>query len=596
MAISNNFLPVFNITNELSRDLRNIEIAKQLTTGWYKGKFDNFLRKSGHVVIINGEEYYAPVGMLFLQRDFFNEGTAGWNVAEWLRLIGMQDSDLIEIQITANTDSVDGIYHGWKAKEGISSAQFKHNMTNMKELLINVDEVRIDYENQRYKTSVYNTGALRPYISKELVYGNSLPWATGQSVDSSMWTSDGRILTLPDIQTKPIESGFGKAIRFYKAGIDVTSSYNDTIKNAVQSMIMYSGNDFMQRTASTKISEISYNVLSTVYGSTDSANYISVIGTETFDATIKQSFIDDIDDKHFIRYTVLATTLNTSHTSTIMYSESPTVLDGRSSLTIIRTGTYNQINKVTLSNNFWTLVGYVKTLNTYIQIQSTVNAGDEFLFYDSGNIDIGAYMKVSEFKKLSIDDIGYYIGEYFDIRVTQDDGGWFSGFIGAIAGFLGIIHNFVFDILYRIPVVRIQMQINTKIVNEIFRSDLSDKELYDIANQIVVSALGIVFSWVSVGLSLLMATAVNLAIAGGEAIDKEKEAEQTAEEEKTRKKKLEEDNKKKAEEEEMKKRLRTESELNEQEEFQMFLKNPLYKLEREKNKLESDFRSQFKLL
>ena len=598
--MNNNFLPKFDISNNLSSDLRNIEIAKQLTTGWYKGKFDYHLRKAGFVSMINGEEYYTNIPMLYLQRDFYNEGTQGWHIAEWLRLIGLQDSDLDEIRTIGNTKDVDGIYHSWKAKLGISSSQFKHNMEIMKELLIDVDEVRIDYENQRYKTSVYTTGALRPYNTKESLYGDSLAWASGKA-DVNLWTTDGRIITLPDLQTKPNSSGYGKAIRLYKDSIDVTSNYNETIKNAVQSMIMYSGNSFMQRISSNKISETVTTVYVTTYESAEHSEYISVTGTEVFDATIKQSFIDDIDDLNFIRYTAMYDDEGGA-------SESPTIIEGRSELLTIRAGIYNSEIKVTLASDFWMLIGYARSLNTTIFMQPIVNNGDEFLFYNTNNSDIGAYIKVSEFKKLSMDELSYYIGEYFDIRVTQDDGGFFSGFIGFIAGFLGVFFNGIYQIFDWVPITRLQLQILTKVVNKLFGSDLSKREVFDIEAQVIVAVVAILLAPETGGMSLgltageftaatvALSLSVSLGVAGSKADREKTESENKAEVDKQRKEELAEVRKLENEQKEREKELNSEGDKSEKEEFQSFLNNPLYRFDRERNKMKSDFEKQFKLL
>lgn len=551
MAINNNFLPKFDISKNLSNDLRNIEIAKQLTAGWYKGNFDKHLRKAGYVSTINGKEYYTNVaGLLYLQADFFTEGTNGWHIAEWLKLIGLQEDDLKEIQSTAGQSGVDGIYHSWKAKAGISSAQFKHNLQRMKELLSGVDEVRVDYENQRYKTSIYNTGALRPYNTKESLYGDSLQWASEQQTyDALKWTSDYRILSLENIMTKPSSLAFGKSIRFYSGGIDVTANYNNTIKNAVQSMIMYSGNEFMQRVSSNKISEVSYDVSTTIYGMTETANYTAVTGTEVFNATIKQAFMDDVDDRHFIRYTALVTSSGT-RSSNVIYSKSPETLDGRDALTNIPATIYLPM-KVVYTNTFWTLVGYIRTLSGTLEtLQPMINEGDEFLFYNSGDRNIGLYIDVEEFRKLSLDEIGYLIGEYFDIRVTVDDGGFFDSFIGFVAGFLGLVFNGVYNLLNVCPITRIALQVFTKAVNEIFSSDLSEKEMFDIIAQVAVfvgsillapptggTSLGLstsMFAVASVGVSL----SVSLGIAGSNAEIAKKEAEEKASQEKQRKKDL----------------------------------------------------------
>lgn len=600
MAVSKNFLPKFEVSEDLAKALRNIEIAKALSAGWYKGQFDYYLRKLGYITMINGEEYYKSAygDIRGLQHDFFNKGTKGYYLAEYFRLLGMEDEDLKELQRTSTANKVDGVYHSWKAKEGLSNKQFKRHLLNMRNELINVDAIEVDYENQRYKTSAYPLEASRIYNSKDSLYGDTLQYGEIQGgYGDDGWSTDNRIFNLDTIQTKTVLYGFGKAIRFYKLGVDVTNNYSDELKYAVQSMLMYSGNEFMQRTSSVKIGELTYNVQKySINNNGETDHYTSVIGKETFDATIKQTFLDDENDRHFLRYTSYCISEGGKggrHYCGIRED----MLDGRSPLesTSIQFGT-----KIVVyyTNAFWKYTRYIHSSNSSVLLlQPIVNAGDEFLFYSTGDRNLGAYIKASEFKKLSMDDIGYYIGEYFDIRVTVDKGGWFSGFVGFIAGMLGRLFDFAFDIINTIPVLKIQLQILTVIVNKTFGSNLTEKEVFGLGLQAVLIVLGLLFTPVTGGISLAIAqTALALGIAGSEAEADKKEAEEQSEKEKKEKEDRQKEREKEQEQERLKQTLNGQQQLDEKEEFEMFLKNPLYKIDMEKKQMKSDFKSQFKLI
>lgn len=600
METSTRFLPKFELSDDLARSLYGIEKAKALSIGWYKGQFDYHLRKAGYVIMINGEEYYAPVsGLRILQSDFFTEGTSGYHVAQFLKLIGLEDTDLIEIQKIAGSDGVDGVYHSWKAKEGMSNSQFRRNLQNLKQDLLDVDTIEIDYENQRYKKSVYTTEASRVYNAKESLYGDSLQWSQQQDNFIQLkWTDDNRIMNFDNIQTRTVRSGFGNAIRFFKLGVDVTSQYNDKIKFAVQSMIAYSGNEFMQRISSIKKSESDEMVQRwNIYGNEDLELYTKVTGTETFDATIKQAFLDDIENRHFIRYTgIYHPDSGDGSGAVAWWEEKREELDGRSPLTLGVEGYGMPI--ILYPNTFWQYVGYVNASNssTY-QKQKIVNNGDEFLFLDSGNYDIGAYMKISEFRKLPMEQMSYYIGEYFDIRVTTKSGGFFEGFIGTLSGLLGKVFDLAFDIFMLTPVMRYQLQIFTSIINQTFGSSMTEKEVFSLGIQVAWTIVGFLLAPVTGGISVaIISAALSLGIAGSDLEEAKKEAEGKSEreryEQKTRAEKKEEE----AEKEKRKQRLKMKLADEEREEFQMFLRNPLYREDAEKQRIDSEYNLQFKLI
>lgn len=571
---NNNFLPVFNISDSLSSDLRQIEIAKKLSEGWYKGQIDYYLRKINGTFWIDGEEYYHSIyGILDSTTRFKVKGTRDYYIAEFCRLLGLEDQDLQQFTDIATGGGSDGIYLTWKYKNEISKESFKHYVGIIDTYMNDVDTIEIEYENQRYRSDIYTTEASRVYNNRASLYGNYIQWGSAiGELNSTSWEQKKYLFYVPEVQTKPTNLSFGKNVKFKRAEIDVTSEFTPELIQVIQTMIAYSGEDFMIKLSESKVGETTY------IG--EDYNYISARGVEVYDANVKNSFLMDTDNIQYKRYT------------SFKGSERTDILEGRDSLT------GNEFGIKYFTWKFWDFTKIpsngAEAGASWVQ-ERIVGVGDEFLFRSSGDQNVGAFLKVKAFQKLSMKEVSYYFGNYFNVRVTQKkSGGFFSGFVGAIAGLLGKIFDFGFDLISIVPALRLSLQIFTKVVNALFKTDLTPKEVFRIGLQIAWTSIGIVLTPFTFGVSLAISTAIALAIAGSDSNEKKKELEEKARQQEEENKKRKEEKDTQAEEDAMKKRIDTEG--SEEEKMNLFLKDPLYQLDRELNEIDISMKKQFNLL
>lgn len=603
-----NFLPKFNISNNLSADMRNIEISKAMSAGWYKGKIHYHLKNANCLAVLDGRYYYTNIGINNDSRDFLIKGTRGYHIAEFLRLLGFDDSDLNQLLQTWRNDSVSGLSVRWRSKNEMSQELFARYLEKLKDDISGIDTIEIEYEFHKYKASIYTTEASRVYNSKESTYGNRLQWGQKQdnyNVDS--WGIEKRIFTLDqNVITKSVEALYGNSIKLISDGTDVTSNYSEGLLNTLRSMIAYSGNEFMQITSSSKIGERTYT--ETKYnlhgGALVTETYISAIGKETFNATIKSSFILDENNEHYVRYTGICPKKSSRYASIEdKCQEDRNELQGRSPL--MGGEDLKNKNYQYYTNAFWQYSTHIESIK---DISPMVNRGDEFLFRRIN--DNTAYIDVEAFKKLNMRDVGFYLGNYFDIYVKQKSsgGGFFGGFIGAIAGLLGTIFDIGFDIVISVPALKQSMQLMTFVINKIFDTDLSEKEVWQIGSQVALVIASVLLAPETGGTSFGLTTgefamasmassiALSLAVVSSKGNDAKAKAEKEQKAKEKEQKNREAEKKLQSDEEEKKKKIDSEAKQNAEEDFQAFLKNPMYKFDRERTKMKGDLKSQFKLI
>lgn len=594
MALNKNFLPIFNIGNDLSAGLRTVKVAEALATGWYKGQVDYHLRKAGLVTLINGQEYYTPAyGTLYYSANFFNKGTAGWHVAEFFKLVGITEDDLRQIWYTAYSGNVDGIYQLWRAKNDMSPLYFKREVERLSEKISNIDLIEIDYENQMYKKSIYTTESSRVYNPKSSIYGDELRWGQKQgSYNTERKQSVERNFTLEPVINNSTEYCFGKEIRVYSSGINVTDSFDDETLFAIQSMIAYSGSSFMDRISYSKKSESEIEMEKySLDGNGVKEVYVKVLGIEQFSGVIKEGFRNDEENIHYIRYTGIP--IKNDVETIIDFIEDKTKINGRTQLQL--TGTVRNEILFYFTEQFWKNFGNQANGISTMLYNATVNEGDEFLFYDLRDPNLGAFMNVKAFRKLSLKEIGEYFSIYFDIKTTSPKGSWFDGFMGFLAEFLGKIHDIAFKEMMLHPVMKATAQLLTKFGNHVLSKDLTKEEYGRQVSGVVVAIIGTIFSWGTMT-QLAVGVGVALATAGSEAEGERKKAESEADVKKARDEQRKEEDKKQKEKEAMRERINSESSDSEDDAFRRFLKDPMYKISDEKKEMENSFKSQFKLL
>lgn len=475
-GVSQNFLPMFSLSGNLSADLKKIEIAKSISFAWLKGQFYNNMKKAGQVSTISGKEYFMPAVIRGNSYGFFTYGTKGYWIAESLRLLGYDDKSLRDLANASNGD-LDNIIWVWRRSKTPNATDFSFYANKLREEIVNVDSIKIEYELDRYKSTVYTTEASRPYIPRT----SGMKWAQGCVPNPSIYKWTVREVypsTTPNIIHKEDVYVWGK-IKLFSLGVDVTANYSTIIKNALTAMIAYSGESFMHRTSSIKTGERTY----TVYSQSDyevSETFISAIGEETFDAIIKPEFINDTSEIYWKNYSAYYDT-ETGLISNVAngYEREPlTRVNAKLSYK------WSQIDSY--STFFWEIMGYEYNDENITQTDK-IDSGDEFLFKEYNRLS--AIMSVEEFFKLDIKEFTFYFGKYFTFDINYNNGTFVDRVLAGIGKLFNFIVGTIFDIFYSIPGLRQMMQLNTKLVQNMFNSDITEEELFTIQVQIGIVAL-----------------------------------------------------------------------------------------------------------
>lgn len=487
-GVPTNFLPMFTPSGNLASDMRKIEIAKSMSFAWLKGQFYNNMKKAGQVSTISGKEYFMPVKIRGNSRGFFTYGTKGYWIAESLRLLGYDDKSLRDLANVSNGD-LDDVIWVWRRSKTPNATDFSFYANKLREEIVNVDSIKIEYELDRYKSTVYTTEDSRPYIPKT----SGMKWAQGCVPNPSMykWTvREAYPSTTPNIIHKEDIYVWGK-IKLFSLGVDVTANYSTIIKNALTAMIAYSGESFMHRTSSVKTGERTYTVYSQEgYGASET--FISAIGEETFDAIIKPEFINDTSEIYWKNYSAYydyetGSTFNVDNKY------------GREPLTRVSAKLSNKWSTIdSYSTFFWEIVGYEYNDGSIAQTDK-IDSGDEFLFKEYDRMS--AIMSVEEFFKLDIEEFTFYFGKYFTFDVNYNNGTFVDMVLAGIGKLFNFVVGTIFDIFYSIPVLRQMLQINAWLVNTTFGTDLTDEEVFKTTVQvaIIVYTAGQAYTAISAG-------------------------------------------------------------------------------------------------
>ena len=574
-----NFLPKFEIGDNLSTDLRSIEKSKALASGWYKGQFEYHMRKANSIQMINGKEYYMPMLLDGDSYKFFIKDTVGYHKAEALRLFGFDDNALNELHKTYRNDGVKYIRQIWKAKHELNATLFRRYVNSLRLKIANVDTIEIEYELERFDATCYPNESDRPYTGKIELYGNKLSEnAKSDGYGNQDWTNYIGTMSFPKKEKKSIGKLLGSNIKFYSGTTDISETLEGSLKLTIQSMIAYSGTEFLNRLSSIKTGERITKISRGLYNSgtgVTTKDYISVIGKETYSARILNNFLNDEDETQFNRYKASAGG-GTSIDEIMFYTS--------------------------YASDFWTYSGYKPIVSSrtgaLIMIDSTtVDKEDTFLFVERNDPEYGALMSVEEFKKLSMKDVQYYVGKYLDFYVREKETRGFMSFVGGLMRFLGTIFDVAFNIFYSLPIFRQMLQLETWIVNKIFNSSLTEKEFFKIELQIEV-AVALILSGAGFLAGLGISLISSLAIAGSDANDKQKKEEANQERKSIQDKEIQKQKEKQQKEDEMKQKMKNgndEYTMN-QNKFENFLKNPLYEFDMKIKNMKVNIDKQFKLI
>ncbi len=647
-GVPTNFLPMFTPSGNLASDMRKIEIAKSISFAWLKGQFYSNMKKAGSVINISGKEYFGPTYIRGNSYGFFTYNTKGYWIAESLRLLGYDDDSLRKLADASNGD-LDNITWVWRRSKTPNATDFSFYANKLREEIANVDSIKIEYELDRYKNTVYTTEASRIYTPKT----SGMNWAQGCIPNPSIykWTMmEAYPATTPNVIHKEDMYVWGK-IKLFSLGVDVTANYSTVIKNALTAMIAYSGESFMHRTSSAKIGERTYTVYSQAddYGGYQASDtFISAIGEETFDAIIKPEFINDTSEIYWKNYSAYYD----AETGAVLNADNRYSREPLTRVSAKLSDKWSTINSY--STFFWEIMGYEYNDESITQTDK-IDSGDEFLFREYDRMT--AVMSVEEFFKLDIKEFTFYFGKYFTFDVNYNNGTFVDMVLAGIGKLFNFVLGTIFDIFYTIPGLRQMLQINAWIVNTAFNTDLTEEEVFKINVQvgIIVASLGSSTATISAGQasattasatagasgtaltaseqvaiatantsslvtasatiasafgasfssSMAFATYVNVASSAYkiyeamENIDKFDEAKET-EEQRSKQAILDEAKAKQKEKDDLQEQLQQRIQEGEQREHQNFLSNPLYIMDNEfklgVNSIDSEMNKQFNLI
>jgi Sec-independent protein translocase protein TatA len=303
---------------------------------------------------------------------------------------------------------------------------------------------------------------------------------------------------------------------------------------------------------------ISYEKISERMFTSGTKTYYGIIGREKYNASIKLEMLDDLSNRHWIRFSQDA--------------------NGEENKTQLVPRVENSLQANYYTSRFW----QYKILSNG---NSIIDAGDENLFIIVGG---SGWLNVKEFSKLNEVRVGEILSKYFFIKVEEKELEWWEEVLQVVFKALSDIFNFNYRLLDAIPGFHQIMTAITKLVNNIFGSEMKTQELFELVLQIVIV---IVLTFFSFGTATVLA--LQLTSMAASASKAQREAEEAEQNQKDQSKKDKEQKEKEAEDEKRRESEVAKDSNDEREDFEAFLKNPLY-LEDKKMKLIDN--KQFELL
>jgi len=590
-GLSKNYLPsITNKPDSNSDFLKIVEISKSIAFSGLKGQWDEHLRKAGSVITVDGRELYTALTLsAHVSMDFFNKGTKGWHTAEALRILGLDNDDLTDIQRTAFTKDVNGYFQYYNWKREISALEFTYQVNRLNDMLVDVDTIEIDYELQAYNPDVYTTDADRPYNSKASIFSDVLLWK--QTLTTDMFDVEFGASNNPDIINKTSEQLLGKSIRLFTGTTDVTSSFTTESLTAIRAMIAYSGTTFMDKLSASKTSEGTLTI-----PDIQTVEYITAIGTEVFDANIKSDFLLDEEEIYYRFYT------ENSYGNEVDLG----IDDERKLFTDIAID-----SKGYYASRFW---DFTKLIIDEEQYQLHIDKQDDWIMYDT-RTGYGAYIYVDEFMKLDVDEFSYIMNKYLDFRLDVEEGSFFDNLLTSVARLVSTVFSVAYDLFSTIPTFKQQLDIITSVVNSLFGTDMTNEEVFNVGlnvgilvatmglssevqvaqfTAITLASVGLITTQVGVMTAYYTTLATLSALTIGQKImdagDKSDEKKQAELDEATKEKEAIEAKEKEREEAEKAKREQeiTFEEEKEKSEFTLFLQDPVYELKRDLLKIRTN--------
>ena len=490
-----NFIPNFKKSGEsLYKDLLRLKKLEAISDGWYKGKLASYLEKVAGKIIVDGIECYNTDIRIGSYTSKSDNSQYAKDLKGLLKLLGLNDNALESIYNTSLNSQVNGIFLNFDKNVDLNREytefDFKQAIKELIELLSNASKFELTQDNKTYST--YQE--IRPAVASSNIYTSSA-WV----IDNDYFGELQEYSLTEELVEESIDItrdfSINQAMHFSKLRIlnslneDITNNYPIQLVSALKCLLVISGDSFVQLDSLTKISE-------EIYYNTFLEENVYVVKSKEVYNNIK---INSFEDTQFDRYK-----------------------NGTLKTRIDLEDTY-KINGI-LANNFWTFYLVIDSLDNdltndlfYISKRKWTFLGK--IYYDESSAK--RYITVNGLKKTNAKIIASYLSQYSDFQISQKKkkrtflgiGGFLGNMLG---GFFELILQgigFIAEILYYIPMVRVQIQA----IAWIFSGKWSnDKDRFkQVATRLIIAAIAAVITFLTAGAGWqlavsLMASAYNL--------------------------------------------------------------------------------------
>lgn len=458
-------IPLFKRSKDsLTKDVLKLKKLELITEGWYKGQLIQLLDKVAGKVVVDGIVCYNTNIVINGYTNRNNNSERAKNIQKLLKLFGLDDTALDNIYHTWSNNQLDGIQFNFDKEENydkvFSLDDFKETYRSLRELISNAQTFELVHNNTKY----LETDTERPPIPYSEWYGGSA-W-----IEDSMRYESNTDLSENGSGTTytPIRDYSAGQIMHYSSlkifdtnGIDITSSYSNKIVDAVKMLLLFSGNNFMQRDSITKLSE-------TIVRNEESENYVIVETKETYTKNYNITF----SDNEFWKYKNGSLKLQK-------------YLDD---------GTY--LTRDIIAFDYWDI---------FLYLDSFDNDESNDLFYISKR-KISVFSSDKNQRRLTVNGIKNHsakeivsgLTKYADFKIlVPRKKNKFLGMGGFVGGFLGGLFNAIVKvvavvarILSYVPVFRVQFQIIAWIFSGEWSND--QKRVEQVGTRVLLAAIAAV--------------------------------------------------------------------------------------------------------
>ena len=445
---NDSYIPIYKRSGDgTAKDLLKLKKLEMISDGWYKGKLASYLEKVAGKIIVDGVECYNTNIIIGSYTSKSDNSQYAKDLKELLKLLGLSDNALESIYNTSLNSQVNGIFLNFNkninSNREFSEFDFKQTFINIKEQLSNAYRFELIHSNKHYTSDT----VIRPAERMSDIY-------TG-----SKWVEDLDFFdSLQDYNTICDENGcvgypieivrdfsISQSLHFTEVKIynnlnqDITNNYPELLVNALKVCLAFSST-FAEFQSIEKTSEQFKE-----YDNGEGSIY-EVTSKESYLNNISSDFLDEYDEWKNGSLEVETTWDSTD--------------DGG--------GTYTTINGI-IAMHYWSF---------YLIIDALDNDESNDLFYISkrkkrflgktyyDELSTRRYITVNGFKKTNAKVIASYLSQYSDFSISQKEkkrkflgvGGFVGSFLGGIFELILQGIGFIAEILYYIPIVRIQIQ------------------------------------------------------------------------------------------------------------------------------------------